>query len=1127
MKNVLKKIMVVILSITMFVGQLPIVPINADTYHWYDYINQMLKRDYVEGEVIVAIDNTKKSFSLKKSFGGKDLSDQGEEIIEVNSDSIDVPTGGNNISIEVIERHDLTTKEILNKLKSDPSVVYAEPNYKTKISNTPSSIGGGVSGDTADMTGDQWGFDPSEQYSMKIPNWNNASGNMEHEVVVAVVDSGIDNEHEDLRNRVYALSAELQEKTGCDEKRCDIIGGEMNDHGTHVAGIIGAEWNNIGVSGVGSNIKMLDIRVADEDGAVDLSDVLTGYSKIKIAMENGVPVKAVNNSWGGYNTTLIFKAVMNELSSLGAVSVIAAGNEGRNLDNYLYNPIYSGLYDDSMIVVGASDIEGKRADFSNYSNSIVDLYAPGTDILSTIISNSEFDLSTISSIYLEDYEDTHNTTVIYDDNNLTTTMDSTYKSHGSKSLKIDLSDDMYEYDSNKGFYKSPLEVDFGDVNTETNPISGEKVLSIDVYSDDLIGISNENYYYNIYVKDKDGRIITLPSLNFQSAGDGWVRFFYSLPSTTDYDSFEIFFYYLSGTINDSFYIDNVNIYNADKSSYGYKQGTSMATPAVTGALAMLLGNVDEDLSAIEAKELLMSYVKPVSTLTGSKTNGILDLTTTNEVELSPTVSNITYNDKKITIKGNHFKDSEGIVVINNLDYYNDLSSATPSSISWSDNEIVLSFDEELVGVYEVKVTVGTKTNGGFVVTGESDKSFENHLSIHDDFSGKARMNRGFVLDGYLEAYKNYIYCMPDETEELKELYRYDIDNDVWKALSPMPKTLRTSQGAIYDGKIIMVATDTKHNNKMYAYAYDIATDTWEELNASNIPAKASTVVYKDKLKLIAGTKIYDYDYKNGTITEDMTLPTSILYPHAYTNNDVLYIINPVDGTMVRVKDDNAEAMTDVYANVPGTKSYLAYTMVKDGLMMVGDPNDSAHTNVYILKNGEDAFTPYEKRVSDDQLNESAMTSYNNKVYVMSRSLHDKNKTIFRSTSIETNDLNEDDIIYIITEGEDQTYTGNDLTIISNGDVDKLKRVLVNGEELDPSNYDVSDSTTVTLKSSYLNSLKPGKYDLTIQYGDGSVSTTFTITDKTNPKTYDGIYMYYYMFVISLLGLVFVRRISVK
>ncbi|WP_461200848.1 S8 family peptidase [Anoxybacillus sp. TBDG-1] len=181
-------------------------------------------------------------------------------------------------------------------------------------------------------------------------------------VTVAVIDTGMDTKHPELKGRVLPAYNAINP-----------AGAPIKDvHGTHVAGIIGANANNgIGAHGVNPNVKILPIDVFG--GGWGASDYTIAQG-ILYAMEKGA--KVINMSLGGYFSSPILEEAVQKAIDAGITVVAAAGNEAT--DMYSIPASYEGV-----ISVGATDSKNKLAEFSNYGPS-VDIVAPGVDVYSPI-----------------------------------------------------------------------------------------------------------------------------------------------------------------------------------------------------------------------------------------------------------------------------------------------------------------------------------------------------------------------------------------------------------------------------------------------------------------------------------------------------------------------------------------------------------------------------------------------------------------------------------------------------------------------------------------------------------------------------------------------------------------------
>lgn len=244
-----------------------------------------------------------------------------------------------------------TVDETLAKLQKDPNVVYAEPNYIYR------AIGVSAKRTVNDPKfGELWGMT-----QIQAPQaWDTTMG--KSDVLVAVLDTGVDYNHPDLQGQVVK---------GPDFGNNDSDPMDDQGHGTHVAGTIAALADNgKGVVGVAPKAKILAIKVLGSDGSGSMAAIAKGILK---AEEMGA--KVINMSLGGEQDARTIKDAIDQVTAKGVLVVVAAGNE--NTTRKTYPAAY-----ESVLSVGATDSRDRRASFSNYG-SYVDIAAPGTGILST------------------------------------------------------------------------------------------------------------------------------------------------------------------------------------------------------------------------------------------------------------------------------------------------------------------------------------------------------------------------------------------------------------------------------------------------------------------------------------------------------------------------------------------------------------------------------------------------------------------------------------------------------------------------------------------------------------------------------------------------------------------------
>jgi subtilisin family serine protease len=222
---------------------------------------------------------------------------------------------------------------------------------------------------------------------------------------VAVIDSGMDLSHPQLRKRVYTNPGEqgldeqgrdratngidddhngfIDDAMGFDFANNRSLQGDNNYHGSHVSGIIAAQHDDSVamstdyVQGVAPEAKILPLAFLGKDGGGMLSDAVRA---IEYASNRGVDV--INASWGGSDCSRSLAESISRLNEKSITFVAAAGNSRANIDRYRMYP--ASLLLPAQITVGATGENDYMAEYSNYGSRAVHLFAPGTTIFSTI-----------------------------------------------------------------------------------------------------------------------------------------------------------------------------------------------------------------------------------------------------------------------------------------------------------------------------------------------------------------------------------------------------------------------------------------------------------------------------------------------------------------------------------------------------------------------------------------------------------------------------------------------------------------------------------------------------------------------------------------------------------------------
>jgi thermitase len=283
-----------------------------------------------------------------------------------------------------------SVRSAVAELESDPRVEFAEPNYVYRLSAIP---------DDPLFPRLHGLHQPGGDHDIDAPAaWNTTTGDAD--VVVAVIDSGVDIEHPDLDDNIWVNNDPpgggdedgngfVDDTNGWDFVEEDNTPADFNGHGTHVAGTIGAEGDNaIGVTGVNWDVSIMPLRAADGAGSLRASNILAA---VTYACRNGADI--VNASFGGSGKSLALGNRIKSALCSDTLFVVAAGNDGANLRRntratnaypceYHRRPP-QGVRAPNVICVAATNTSDRLAGFSNRGTAAVHLAAPGTTIWST------------------------------------------------------------------------------------------------------------------------------------------------------------------------------------------------------------------------------------------------------------------------------------------------------------------------------------------------------------------------------------------------------------------------------------------------------------------------------------------------------------------------------------------------------------------------------------------------------------------------------------------------------------------------------------------------------------------------------------------------------------------------
>ncbi len=302
-----------------------------------------------------------------------------------------------------------SAEEIVSEYSKLPEVEYAEPNFEIQADPLdPSTLRSRfVTSDTLNgpndpLLSEQWGLintgqregvagaDVSAGYA-----WERTHGSKK--VVVAVLDSGVDYTHQDLAANIWHRPADMEMYFDKEEGVVDDYNGfsavererdpmDENGHGTHCAGIVGAEGdNNLGITGVNWQVEIMPLKFMGRGGFGSTKDAIEAINYVIERKKAGVNVRVISASWGSRQKSKALEDVIRKAGEADILFVAAAGNDSMDADK---TPHYPSNYKlPNVISVAALDRKDQLASFSNYGAKSVHIAAPGREILSTWLND--------------------------------------------------------------------------------------------------------------------------------------------------------------------------------------------------------------------------------------------------------------------------------------------------------------------------------------------------------------------------------------------------------------------------------------------------------------------------------------------------------------------------------------------------------------------------------------------------------------------------------------------------------------------------------------------------------------------------------------------------------------------
>lgn len=303
--------------------------------------------------------------------------------------------------------------ELEKRLKNNSAIEYTERSYRAEKTQLPVShkveLGSSVRPSPYSEFNDPllskvWSFQDAAENGVSVnASYKENGKNITAPIIVAVVDTGVDVQHEDLKDVVWINTSEIP-NNGIDDDQngyVDDVNGlntlarnengqatgditPIHPHGTHVSGTIAAKQNNgKGIAGIASNVKIMALLTVPSNG--DESDVDVAEAFI-YAAKNGARI--INCSFGknlNEGQKLIPETLNFIAEKYGVLVIAASGNDSNDIDRRLTYP--ASFPNENLLVVASTTSTGRVSGFSNYGQINVDVAAPGSSILSTVPRN--------------------------------------------------------------------------------------------------------------------------------------------------------------------------------------------------------------------------------------------------------------------------------------------------------------------------------------------------------------------------------------------------------------------------------------------------------------------------------------------------------------------------------------------------------------------------------------------------------------------------------------------------------------------------------------------------------------------------------------------------------------------
>ncbi len=765
----------------------------------------------------------------------------------------------------------MDTQSLISYLDTLDFVRAAEPNYRIypdSISNDPYvDIQWGLGGEN--------GTHPEALWSSSLSP---------DEMIVAVIDTGIDYNNPDLANRIVdaSLAYDAYPSSG-------ILAGTDRGgtgHGTHVAGIIAAQTNNLaGVAGSAglTDCKIMPVRVFADNGTGYAGDLVAGIHYVIEKKLQGKNIVAANMSLGGkWFSSEITSYALIALGEAGVLPVRSAGNNSLYIDdNSLYPSIYENPY---TVCVAAIDSSGAfDSSYSNFSDTSVQIAAPGTDILSTYLSGKGGYVGRTGSVRFRDFEDEsmyafsyapyhYQHGVISSDAVAFNVVPSLNGYNSAKSLRFNIA-------VKQGYHTFRILLPNSD-----GALSADQTLAFRLRFDSAKALPAYSIYADI------GKGDTCPGMNTDYVCGKWYYFSANSKNAEELSLWVRVFDTDSLTVS----IDDLGVCATANTAYHVFEGTSMAAPHATGAYALLCAAMpNASLSELRAR-LIGSSRTDASLQSRVVTGGSVDLRSAKSSDtggFAPVIDKITQLGDTVTLEGWFFGDSPALTLAG--------KSITEFIQNGSNDACTLSFTLPS-DIKDVQTLCLTKSNGrsykmrydysprgNMTLIGNMPKQNADVPILHDLFSYGNKLfylistSSGYAVCAYDTGNREYspfstrsslgdgaarndFSCFVDHgilyVYDVNHIHRYDMAKEAWLsdldgpfALDLSTSGFSTGAVAVFEGQLMVIGGKGK-NTSGKVYRYNYASGAWtegESISSSFTPNSARAVKLGGRLIVFA------------------------------------------------------------------------------------------------------------------------------------------------------------------------------------------------------------------------------------------------------------------------------------